>query len=205
MSRIDVRTIRRDQILDAAERLVAHRGLARTTFADICRDAGISNGVLTYHFRDKDDLLLALYEWAAERWRARREPTLLSLEQPFEERLVALVHEATQRGEEERQLSLLLLHYLSQATDHPEIAARLRSLFDGVHARIAAAFIEDQARGDISVRDPVAAADVVRSVLLGLILGRASLGIDLPEEEVVAMLRCYLTGSAPRPDGGSPG
>ena len=50
MGRVDVHAIRREQILSAAERLLARKGWSKTTFADICKEAGISNGVLTYHF-----------------------------------------------------------------------------------------------------------------------------------------------------------
>src|SRR5258708_23947514 len=59
MGRVDVHAIRREQILASAERLLARNGWAGTTFADICKEAGISSGVLTYHFKDKDEILLA--------------------------------------------------------------------------------------------------------------------------------------------------
>ena len=35
---------------------MAERGWQGTTFADICRVAGISNGVLTYHFKSKEEI-----------------------------------------------------------------------------------------------------------------------------------------------------
>jgi TetR/AcrR family transcriptional regulator len=47
---------RRDQILDAAERLFAAQGFARTTIKQIGRDAGVNSALLYYYFTDKDQL-----------------------------------------------------------------------------------------------------------------------------------------------------
>src|SRR5437773_5603432 len=68
MARLDIRTIRRDQILDAAEQLVLKHRLAEVTFARLCEEADVSNGVLTYHFKNKTDIEQALWERVNERW-----------------------------------------------------------------------------------------------------------------------------------------
>jgi AcrR family transcriptional regulator len=46
----------RDLILDAAERLFAGQGFARTTIKDIGRAAGVNSALLYYYFADKDRL-----------------------------------------------------------------------------------------------------------------------------------------------------
>jgi len=46
----------RDVILDAAERLFAARGFARTTIKQIGREAGVNSALLYYYFADKDQL-----------------------------------------------------------------------------------------------------------------------------------------------------
>src|ERR671937_553231 len=46
----------RDQILDAAERLFAAQGFARTSIKDIGREAGLNSALLYYYFADKDEL-----------------------------------------------------------------------------------------------------------------------------------------------------
>ncbi|GAA2044841.1 TetR family transcriptional regulator [Streptomyces cheonanensis] len=48
---------RRTQIVDAAAEVVAEVGYARTSFARIAEKAGISKGVITYHFDSKDEIL----------------------------------------------------------------------------------------------------------------------------------------------------
>ena len=44
------------QILDAAERLFAERGFARTTIKAIAREAGVNSALLYYYFADKERL-----------------------------------------------------------------------------------------------------------------------------------------------------
>jgi AcrR family transcriptional regulator len=51
-----------DRILDAAEALIADKGFADATVADIARRAGSSVGSFYTRFHDKDGLLYALYE-----------------------------------------------------------------------------------------------------------------------------------------------
>jgi AcrR family transcriptional regulator len=49
----------RQQILDATERTLQTKGLARITTKDIASEAGCAEGTLFNHFAHKDDLLLA--------------------------------------------------------------------------------------------------------------------------------------------------
>jgi len=51
---------RRTELLDAAERLFADRGLATTTIADITRAAGVSKGSFYVYFASRDELVEAL-------------------------------------------------------------------------------------------------------------------------------------------------
>lgn len=51
---------RRDQILDAAERLIHHYGHAKTTVAEIAREAGISVGSVYLEFEAKDAIWIEL-------------------------------------------------------------------------------------------------------------------------------------------------
>ncbi|ACZ31097.1 transcriptional regulator, TetR family [Xylanimonas cellulosilytica DSM 15894] len=61
---------RRAQIVEAAAEVVAEVGYARTSFARIAAKAGISKGVITYHFDSKDEILrLVATEFFAEGWR----------------------------------------------------------------------------------------------------------------------------------------
>lgn len=51
---------RRHQILEAAERLLAHYGMGKTTVADIAREAGVGVGTVYLEFSSKDEIIVAL-------------------------------------------------------------------------------------------------------------------------------------------------
>lgn len=59
------------KILQAAIERVKAAGLVRLSLQDIADEAGVSKGLIHYHFRDRDALLARLIEWLAERVLAR--------------------------------------------------------------------------------------------------------------------------------------
>jgi AcrR family transcriptional regulator len=62
----------RKRILDTAERLFGERGVAAVSLRDINRAAGISQGVLHYHFGGRDALVEAILERALPAINAER-------------------------------------------------------------------------------------------------------------------------------------
>jgi len=58
--------VRRDEILDAAQRLISAKGYERMTIRDIIDDLQISNGAFYHYFASKHALLTALMERTAE-------------------------------------------------------------------------------------------------------------------------------------------
>ncbi|WP_087021285.1 TetR family transcriptional regulator [Thaumasiovibrio subtropicus] len=50
------------QLLDSALIVMAERGLAKATLAHIASHAGVTRGAIYWHFKDKDDLLEALWQ-----------------------------------------------------------------------------------------------------------------------------------------------
>jgi len=54
----------RHQLLDAAERVFAEKGVSRTSLNDIALAAGASRGAIYWHFRNKADLFNAMMERA---------------------------------------------------------------------------------------------------------------------------------------------
>src|SRR5262245_11985598 len=58
----DVALQRRDQIMDAAEAIIAGRGIHRLSLAAIEERAGMSRGQLTYYFPTKESILLAVFD-----------------------------------------------------------------------------------------------------------------------------------------------
>jgi AcrR family transcriptional regulator len=57
---------RREEILRAAYRVAARERLAGLTGRAVAAEAGVSSGLVFFHFGDRDGLLVALLEWLLE-------------------------------------------------------------------------------------------------------------------------------------------
>lgn len=52
----------RHNIIKSANKLFYQQGFHKTAFSDIVKEAGLSKGNITYHFKSKDDILQAVFE-----------------------------------------------------------------------------------------------------------------------------------------------
>src|SRR3954452_22080976 len=74
----------RTALLEAAARGLSRYGYGNLVLEEVAREAGYTRGALYHQFRDKEDLALAVLEWANEIWQrevgelADREPDPLS-------------------------------------------------------------------------------------------------------------------------------
>src|SRR5437762_13900617 len=60
--RINIAGIRREQIVDAAVAVIAEQGLQNLSLSEIENKVGMSRGQLTYYFKAKEDILLAVFD-----------------------------------------------------------------------------------------------------------------------------------------------
>lgn len=63
------REARRAQLIDATIETIAVRGYARTTLTDVANQAGLSHGLVNFHFQTKEKLLSETLLWLAEEYR----------------------------------------------------------------------------------------------------------------------------------------
>lgn len=68
MARPRNQTARRRQLVEAAARVIAERGLAGLRIKDVADAAGLSAGSVSYYFPDLDDLLLDVHHHAVDRY-----------------------------------------------------------------------------------------------------------------------------------------
>lgn len=101
--------MRREQILDAAIRIVGERGYYGFTVQELAQRCGISNAGLLYHFASKDQLLLCMLQEFE-----RRETEAVAP-------LVALADEELGRGEGASALLALLRTMVERASHQPQI------------------------------------------------------------------------------------
>ncbi|MFC5907706.1 TetR/AcrR family transcriptional regulator [Streptacidiphilus monticola] len=81
---------RRGELIDAAGRAIADRGMAALRIKDIAAEAGISAGSVLYYYPELDDLVLAVHQAAVERYLNRRQERIDAPESPLDRMRAAL-------------------------------------------------------------------------------------------------------------------
>lgn len=61
---------RRRQLIDATMKVLARKGYAQTTLSDVAKEAGVSHGLVIFHFASKEKLLTETLLFMAEEYRA---------------------------------------------------------------------------------------------------------------------------------------
>jgi TetR/AcrR family transcriptional repressor of bet genes len=64
------RELRRQQLIEATIDSLARRGYSETTMADVADGAGLSRGIVNFHFESKEKLLVATLQYMAEEYSA---------------------------------------------------------------------------------------------------------------------------------------
>ena len=71
-----------ESVVRAAYRLIASKGIERTTLQDIADAAGVSNALAVYYFKTKENILLAAIRWVLGRVAERMTGVVDSVEAP---------------------------------------------------------------------------------------------------------------------------
>ena len=179
--------IRREELTQAALKCIAQKGYDRVTLDDVTREAGLSKGIASYYFKNRDELLVSviqsiwdsieeltrtiwgLPEEADEKEVHKRlrayfaDPSLdiTSLVQNAISALVAWINE--------NPLTIrVVLECWCQVPRHPIVTKVNRSMYS-LLLTVSAVFIEEGARrGVFRKRDPRMAAHVLISGVTGL-------------------------------------
>jgi TetR/AcrR family transcriptional repressor of nem operon len=120
--------VRREQLLDAAERLLLEHGLRATTVADVAREAGVAKGTMYLYFRSRDELLAGL----RSRYLGRYLRPSRSNRGPVRPRIRRFVTALVGVAAANRQLHHVLFHEagFSEADAFAEVRRRLVALLE---------------------------------------------------------------------------
>ena len=83
--------VRRLQLIEATIDSLARRGYSETTMADVADGAGLSRGIVNFHFESKEKLLVATLQYMADEYSAHWRAALLKAGQEPASQLRALV------------------------------------------------------------------------------------------------------------------
>lgn len=117
---------RKNEILDAAERLFAAKGYDGTSTNDILDAVGIARGTLYYHFKSKEDILDAMIDRMMSKMTAKAETLAVQREIPVLQRLTMMITALNVSGELGQEI-MEQIHRPQNALMHQKIQNRLLS------------------------------------------------------------------------------
>ncbi len=89
--RTATKDVRRQQLIEATIDSLAKRGYSETTMADVADGAGLSRGIVNFHFESKEKLLIATLQYMSDEYAAHWRTTLEKAGEAPAEKLKALV------------------------------------------------------------------------------------------------------------------
>lgn len=114
-----MRLERRATILRAAARVFAQFGYFKAKVSDVARAAGVADGTVYLYFRNKEDLLTSIFNWAMEEFVTRARVELPRIDDPRERlRRFAQLHFGL--IESERDLAIVFQVELRHSTKFME-------------------------------------------------------------------------------------
>lgn len=118
---------RREEILQAAFRVALRRRVAGLTSREVSADAGVSNGLVFFHFRNRQELLLALLDWLLAQTilaHAIREVPVVGM---AAERMAEAVREAIETMPQHREHIELFFDYWFTASHDAPMRKKIRT------------------------------------------------------------------------------
>ncbi len=106
---------KKDLIINAAIKVFADKGFYTANVADVAKEAGVADGTIYLYFKNKDDLLISLFETKMEEI-LQRFSFLIDNNQSAEEKLRQFIHLYFQMIEEDQNLAEVFQVELRQSS-----------------------------------------------------------------------------------------
>jgi AcrR family transcriptional regulator len=172
----------RSALLESAARGLSRYGYGNLVLEDVAREAGYTRGALYHHFKDKEDLALAVVRWTDETWR-REVGERADRESDPVAALIALArgHAVLCRRDVARVAMALRLEFSGQ--DHP-VGRELHRVSEGLVERCSR--LIDAGRRDGSIPPGPPAREVALAFVGALEGAVIALAGHAPHDEVLA-------------------
>lgn len=170
--------LRREEILDAAIRLIARKGFTAVTVRDVAAEAGVVHGLLRHYFAGRDELMAAAFERAV----IDEMDAPLEIDDPARD-LVDWVSST------DREHFLVWIDAWSEAPRNPALREALDRHHRDCESRLGAIIAAGNATGVFAAPDPAAAAKTITALGDGIAVQVHSFGLMDEPSGLAALLR----------------
>ncbi len=144
-------TSTKEQILEAATRLVHLRGFNKTSIDDILKECSVGKGNFYYYFKSKEELGFAILERSLEQFtRGLIEKSFDPSKEPWQQIHDFLNFLVDRARQQDGSRGCILGNLAVEMSDiHEEFRRRLNKAFEGLRSRIEASLTEARAQGTL--------------------------------------------------------
>jgi AcrR family transcriptional regulator len=192
----------RERILQAATEVFARRGFHGARVADIAEVAGIAYGLVYHHFRNKDEILAAIF---SERWSlyVRYVDEIATSPQGFREQIGHLVHFWVETWQQEPHLMTVMINEISRSYEFMEAhdVGTVLVAFDAVERLILRAQQRGEVRQDVDAKlVTYAILGMAEMILTGYVIGTLRRDSrDAYSRDEAQLIALLTEGMAPQP------
>ncbi len=192
----------RERILTAATRVFARRGFHGSRVSDIADEAGIAYGLVYHHFRNKDEILAAIY---AEKWGEYIAYLVELSRRPvgFAERMAKLVHFWVRSFRQDPHLMTVIINEITRSYEFMEShdIATVMVAFDAIQVIVEEGIANGEVRPEVDARlATYVVLGTAEMVLSGYVLGTLPRTQEVEwtrdEEQIIDMLLRGLAATA---------
>jgi AcrR family transcriptional regulator len=208
LTRAERRAQTRQQLVEAAARVFAHKGYAGASVDDVAEEAGFTVGALYSNFSGKQELFMAAFERHCDQDLAQVQ-ALLATDRPLEQQLDAITRRFGDLDDEHRQWWLLSIELWLYAQRDPAARERMVALRRKVRATITEALqLHASSTGQPLPVPPSDLATAMLGLWQGLMLQRLTDPDAVSPKAIAAALAWLRSGAAqppserPTPGGG---
>ncbi|HPB80971.1 MAG TPA: TetR/AcrR family transcriptional regulator [Spirochaetota bacterium] len=165
----DIVDRRRDQLREAAYRVVSTKGYTTFTIRDIAKEANLSTGLVHYYFKNKEDLLLSLLSEMNKTLKRNTVDILSRIENPLE-KLKTFMRLAFDQVSNEKEYYYVIIDFWAQANRNERMRKANIRLFDSYHEMLTKILEEGAAEKIFSVSDMKYTVTIIISLMQGFII-----------------------------------
>lgn len=169
MSKADVASERKDQIVRATVDCVTKFGYHNFSMQDVARVAGVSKGIIHYYFLNKDELMMSVLDKVAADIERVLAADMQSIDDPRKklEIFISVCFDVVRSTREYYQVSMDFWTQINQKPDVKKIIAQHYSKFRDTCAQVIKVGIEKQVFKNV---DPTIHASLIISLIDGVSL-----------------------------------
>ena len=161
--------VRREEIVDAALRLILDLGYNHVTLADIAGRVGVSKGLISYYFPRKEDVFLAVLDMIVERLSTDFEGFCQADATP-PEKIMMIFNNLFGNEKRARRYYTVVIDYMAQAIRTPQVQEYTQDIYNSYRTYMER-IVEDGVRaGDFRPVDVQRTTSMILGLMEGLVL-----------------------------------